>query len=112
MFKVKNNLSPKFIQELFTYNEHTNKFMRPNVRTVKMGQGSLLNFGPIVWNTMLGQAKLIFGFASSGRVIYLVPGETNSLRISPGQINSFHFFHTEKINCGILIMYINNNDAM
>ena len=53
MFKVKNNLCPKFIQELFTYNEHTDTFMRPNVRTVKMGDGSLRIFGPIVWNTML-----------------------------------------------------------
>ena len=53
MFKVKNNLCPKFIQELFVYNEHTDTFMRPNVRTVKMGDGSLRIFGPIVWNTML-----------------------------------------------------------
>ena len=53
MYKVKNDLSPPFLQELFTYNENTKKFTRPNVRTVKMGDGSIRSFGPIVWNTML-----------------------------------------------------------
>ena len=53
MFKVKNNLCPTFIQELFSFNEKTNKFLRPNVRTEKMGKGSIRSFGPIVWNTML-----------------------------------------------------------
>ena len=55
MFKVKNNLCPTFIQELFSYNEKTNKFLRPNVRTEKMGKGSIRSFGPIVWNTMLSE---------------------------------------------------------
>ena len=53
MFKVKDGVCPQFMNELFTYNERTNKFVRPNVRTVKMGQGSIRSFGPIVWNTML-----------------------------------------------------------
>ena len=53
MYKVKNNISPPFMKELFTYNEETGKFYRPNVRTVRMGQESLRSFGPIVWNTML-----------------------------------------------------------
>ena len=52
-YKVKNHLCPPFLQELFSYNEKTNKFLRPNVRTVKMGDGSIRSFGPIVWNTML-----------------------------------------------------------
>ena len=53
MYKVKNDLCPPFMKELFTYNERNNKFLRPNVRTVKKGQGSLRSFGPIVWNEML-----------------------------------------------------------
>ncbi len=53
MYKVKNNLSPPFMGEFFTFNEVTNKFLRPNVRTVKKGQGSLRSFGPVVWNSML-----------------------------------------------------------
>ena len=53
MYKVRNHLCPPFLQELFSYTENKNKFSRPNVRTVKMGEGSIRNFGPIVWNTML-----------------------------------------------------------
>ncbi len=53
MYKVRSGLCPQFMAELFTYNGCRNKFMRPNVRTVKMGQGSLRSFGPIVWNEML-----------------------------------------------------------
>ena len=53
MYKVKNNLCSPFLQELFSYNEKTYKILRPNVRTVKMGDGSIRSFGPIVWNTML-----------------------------------------------------------
>ena len=53
MFKVRDGVCPQFMNELFTYNERTNKFVRPNVRTVKMGQGSIRSFGPIVWNAML-----------------------------------------------------------
>ena len=53
MYKVRHDLCPPFIKDLFTYNESRNKFLRPNVRTVKMGDGSIRCFGPIVWNTML-----------------------------------------------------------
>ena len=53
MYKVKNNLCPSFMNDIFTYNGTTNKFLRPNVRTVKKGQGSIRSFGPIVWNIML-----------------------------------------------------------
>ena len=53
MYNVKNNLCPPFMNEIISYSEITDKFHRPNVRTVKMGQGSIRSFGPIVWNTML-----------------------------------------------------------
>ena len=58
MFKVKHDLSPPFMKEIFCYtgNKGTRSgdtFLRPNVDTVKMGDRSLRSFGPIVWNTML-----------------------------------------------------------
>ena len=62
MFKVKNGLCPSFLSELFQLNingPHTrqrNTFMRPKVSTVYKGDGSLQNFGPIVWNNLLPQA--------------------------------------------------------
>ena len=54
MFKVKNNLSPSFMRELFSYNEGTDKFVGPRVNKV-IGECSMRNFGPIVWNTMVPQ---------------------------------------------------------
>ena len=39
--------------EFFAFNEVTSKFLRPNVRTVKKGQGSLRSLGPVIWNSML-----------------------------------------------------------
>ena len=56
MFKVKNNLSPKIISDLFqlTSNSKVRKsFFRPNVNTVYRGEHSLRWFGPIVWDSML-----------------------------------------------------------
>ena len=58
MFKVKHDLSPPFMKEIFCYvgNKGTRSgdtFARPNVDSVKMGDRSLRSFGPIVWNTML-----------------------------------------------------------
>ena len=60
MYKVKNNLSPPFMQELFTHlgvgcgtRTGGDKFLRPNVDTVHNGEHSLRSFGPILWNTML-----------------------------------------------------------
>ena len=52
MFKVKMNLSPSFMKEIFIHNKATDKFARPNVNKV-IGERSLRNFGPIVWNTMI-----------------------------------------------------------
>ena len=59
MFKVKHDLSPPFMKELFTYvsNEKGTRsgdtFVRPKVKTVYKGDQSLRSFGPIVWNEML-----------------------------------------------------------
>ena len=59
MFRVKHNLSPPFMNEIFTHKVNEkgtrsgNTFARPNVETVKKGDRSLRSFGPIVWNTML-----------------------------------------------------------
>ena len=59
MFKVKHDLSPPFMKEIFTYIRNENgtrsgdTFARPNVDSVFKGEQSLRSFGPIVWNTML-----------------------------------------------------------
>ena len=53
MFKVKNDLCPSFMKELFTYNNNNGQFVRPHVRTTHMGKESLRAFDPIVWNTMV-----------------------------------------------------------
>ena len=57
MFKVKHNLSPLFMKEIFGEIEREtrsgNTFFRPNVNSVNRGDRSLRTFGPIVWNTML-----------------------------------------------------------
>ena len=59
MFKVKNNLCPSFIQEIFQLNEKVHNtrsnsdFLRPKVATVSWGDLSLRSFGPIVWNKMV-----------------------------------------------------------
>ena len=57
MYKVKHELSPSFIQDIFCeVNRNTRSgtsFSRPNVSTVKRGDRSLRSFGPIVWNSML-----------------------------------------------------------
>ena len=59
MFKVKHDLSPPFMKEIFTYlrNEKGTRsgdtFLRPSVDSVYKGDQSLRSFGPIVWNDML-----------------------------------------------------------
>ena len=59
MFKVKNGLSPKIMSDIFTLREkHLNTrsksdFLRPRIKSVKYGEQSLNNFGPIVWDTMV-----------------------------------------------------------
>ena len=61
MYKVKHDLSPPFMKELFSEVHRETRsgqsFSRPNVDTVKRGDRSLRSFGPIVWNDMV-QEKL------------------------------------------------------
>ena len=64
MFKVKNDLTPPFMKDLFTEvgrESHLGGgFRRPNINSVKKGCRSLRSFGPIVWNSMLPEKyKLI-----------------------------------------------------
>ena len=59
MFKVKHDLSPPFMKEIFCHkgNDKGTRsgdiFVRPHIESVKKGDRSLRSFGPIVWNTML-----------------------------------------------------------
>jgi len=63
MFKVKHDLSPPFMKDIFTLIDKETQgklrgnsgddFLRPNINSVKKGARSLRNFGPIVWNNML-----------------------------------------------------------
>ena len=56
MFKVKNDLSPPFMKDIFTIDEESNSggdFRQPHINSVKKGCRSLRNFGPIVWNKLL-----------------------------------------------------------
>ena len=57
MLKVKEKMTPAFMEDVFEEldrdDENCSKFQRPNVRTVKRGERSLRNFGPILWNEML-----------------------------------------------------------
>ena len=67
MFKVKNGLSPLFMNDAFSFSASTMgtrsgaKFVRPNINTVKKGEYSLRNYGRVVWNDMLPEKfKLSF----------------------------------------------------
>ena len=59
MYKIKHNLAPPFMNELFSFKANNkgtrsgDKFARPHVESVKKGDRSLRTFGPIVWNNML-----------------------------------------------------------
>ena len=59
MYKVRHDLSPPFMKEIFTHNDSSirtrsgDTFARPKVDSVKKGERSLRSFGPIVWNNLL-----------------------------------------------------------
>ena len=57
MFKVKDDISPKFIKDLSSLRESQTRSHAscciPNVNTTSMGEQSLRCFGPIVWDVML-----------------------------------------------------------
>ena len=56
MFKVKDNLSPSFIVDLFkkrdvTYDFRSHReFSRPRIKTIHWGMESIRYFGPIIWD--------------------------------------------------------------
>ena len=59
MFKVKDNLCPEFIKNLFcqiyTRTRSNASFHRQNVNRVYNGEQTLSSFGPIVWDTMVSE---------------------------------------------------------
>ena len=63
MYKVKNNLSPSIIAELFeqrneNYNlRNNNPFTIPAVRTVQHGSESISFLGPKIWNILPDNIK-------------------------------------------------------
>ena len=59
MFKVKNNLCPVIVKNIFKLVEdpkNTKTFFIPNVNTEYMGKLSLRWFGPHVWENMLPES--------------------------------------------------------
>ena len=74
MFKVKNDLCPDMIKDIFCQKETGNRsnasFQRPNVKSVYKGGQSLRSFGPIVWDTMVPtNLKSITDFAKFKKYI-------------------------------------------
>ena len=56
MFKVKNDLSPEIMKDIFQFNTNPRckkTFVIPKVNTEYMGKLSLRYFGPVVWEIML-----------------------------------------------------------
>ena len=59
MFKVKHNLCPEIMKDLFRFNLNPNStkdFVRPNVSSVYKGEWSMRWFGPMVWDSMLPES--------------------------------------------------------
>ena len=57
MYKVINELCPQSVRDIFEIKDDPIKsrktFIRPKIKTVYKGEGSLRNFGPLVWNNMI-----------------------------------------------------------
>ena len=56
MYKVKHDLCPGIMKDLFQFDENpqsSNDFVRPRVYSVYKGEWSLRWFGPSVWDNML-----------------------------------------------------------
>jgi hypothetical protein len=68
MFKVKYDMCPEIMKDLFHLNTNPNinkTFFIPQVKTEYMGKLSLRYFGPVVWETMLPENyKSITTFAT------------------------------------------------
>ena len=60
MFKAKNNLLPKYLQDLFNlngerekrYNLRNSDFTLPRFNTIKCGKHSLKYLGPLLWSKL------------------------------------------------------------
>ena len=63
MYKVKNNISPNFIVDLFPKSEivynfrNCREFIRPKVNTVLWGIESLRYYGPVIWDIIPNEIK-------------------------------------------------------
>ena len=63
MYKVRNNISPDYIREIFpisnsAYNTRVpNTFKRPSVKTVAWGTETLRNLGPKIWDLLPSDMK-------------------------------------------------------
>ena len=57
MYKVINELCPQSVRDIFEIKDDPIKsrktFIRPKIKTVYKGEGSLRNFGPLIWNNMI-----------------------------------------------------------
>ena len=65
MFKAKNNLLPKYLQDLFNinrdrekrYNLRNSDFTLPRFNTIKYGKHSLKYFGPFLWSKLTKEER-------------------------------------------------------
>ena len=58
MYKVKNDLSPNILMDLFSKNSHPTRsdFVRPGVNTTKYGKNSFAYFGTLVWDDLVPES--------------------------------------------------------
>ena len=64
MFKVKNDLCPNNIKNLFVinnnkYNLRNNDFIIPRVSTTRYGKHSLRYLGPVIWSKLDGKIRAL-----------------------------------------------------
>ena len=64
MYKVKNNLGPSILENIFALNTNnraglrsSSEFLRPRVNTVHFGKDSLQYFGSVIWNIVPSDIK-------------------------------------------------------
>ena len=96
MYKVMNNLSPHFIQDIFEKTEaHSTRsgstFIRPKIYTVYKGESSIRNFGPIVWNLIPENLKTCITLAKFKKQIKLWVPEKCPCRLCKTYISGLGF---------------------
>ena len=93
MYKVRNNISPNFIREIFptlecAYNLRESKdFIKPRRNTVYCGEESLRNIGPKIWN--------------------LLPSDTRTASTLDTFIQKVKKWQPDKCPCRLCKVYIN-----